>query len=98
MNIGNLILQEVGLVTFVIIYPDRLKLVDHLNKNGIACRPLVGGDISQSPLWKEWGTGKVKLEFCDKIHREGIYIPNNPDLTQDELEFMCEKVNEIINN
>ncbi len=80
---------------YPIIYPDRKKLVEHLTVNGIASRPLVGGDISQSPLWQEWGTGKVRLEFCDKIHKEGIYIPNNPDLTQEELDFIVKIVNEV---
>ena len=39
--------------------------------------------------------GKKHLPNCDYIDRFGIYIPNNPDLTQSELEYIVEAVNSI---
>jgi dTDP-4-amino-4,6-dideoxygalactose transaminase len=35
--------------------------------------------------------------FSDIIHDYGLYLPNNPDMTDTEIEYVAHMVNGIIN-
>jgi dTDP-4-amino-4,6-dideoxygalactose transaminase len=37
--------------------------------------------------------GEEFLPNCDTVDRLGIYIPNNPDLTQSELDCIIKAIN-----
>jgi CDP-6-deoxy-D-xylo-4-hexulose-3-dehydrase len=82
---------------YPIIHPRCNEIVDELNKNNIECRPLIAGSMSRQPFYYE-KYGKQNFEFADKIHDYGLYLPNNPDMTLDEIEFICNILNNIIND
>ena len=58
-----------------------------LKDNNIEHRPLICGSIGRQPFWIE-RFGKSKLKNADHVHDNGIYVPNNPDLTPDEIQLI----------
>lgn len=83
---------------YPIITPKRDELVRHLRANGIECRPLIAGSLSEHPVWKDYVGKDVsgELPFATEIHKHGLYLPNNPQMTREELFYVCEKVNEVL--
>lgn len=79
---------------FPIIDDCKQAIIDSLLRKGIECRPLICGSMGQQPFYTKI-YGEYKLPNCSKIDQLGIYIPNNPDLTQDELDYITEAVNEV---
>ena len=71
------------------------RIIDNLIKNNIECRPLIAGSMSRQPFFFE-RYGKQHFEFADTIHDYGLYLPNNADMTVDEIEFVCGIVNQTI--
>lgn len=63
---------------------------DLLKKCGgkIEVRPIIGGDITQQPFFKKYAPEYSKNSGninADLVHRQGLYIGNNPQLTQKEI-------------
>jgi CDP-6-deoxy-D-xylo-4-hexulose-3-dehydrase len=77
---------------YPIIHPNIKNIVKDLNKNNVDCRPLVCGSIGNQPYWiKKYG--KQSFEFADIVDNYGLYVPNNPDLTFKEVEYICDIIN-----
>ena len=70
-------------------------LVKNLQYNGIECRPLICGSINEHPFWYE-RYGKKILPISKKIHELGLYVPNNHQLTDNELKTIIDTVNKYI--
>lgn len=70
-------------------------LIENLKSNDIECRPLICGSMNEQPFWFE-NFEKVDLPKSKKIHEYGLYLPNNPDMTEDEIKFISKVVNESI--
>ena len=70
------------------------KLVKALQDNGVEIRPLVCGSIREQPFWKNLGL-KAETPVASMIHNQGMYLPNNPQITKEEIEFICNIVNKI---
>lgn len=51
----------------------------------VEIRPIVGGSICKQPFYNFEGN----CPNADKIHEWGFYIPNNPELTKEELKEIC---------
>ena len=81
---------------YPVIHPKSKEIVNNLLKNNIECRPLIAGSMSRQPFYYE-RFGKQNYKFADTIHDHGLYLPNNPDMTVDEIEFICNILNETIN-
>lgn len=77
---------------YPVITPNIDNLVKELQQNNIECRPLVCGSIGQQPFWVNL-FGKDSFEFADKVHFEGLYLPNNQDITEDDIKLICSIVN-----
>ena len=80
---------------YPIITPNVAKLAKALMDNNIECRPLICGSIAEHPFWYE-RYGKKDLPMAKKVHEYGLYIPNHPKLTRDELDRIIKIVNENI--
>jgi len=63
------------------------KIKKKLKDNNIEHRPLICGSIGRQPFWIE-RFGKSKLKNADYVHDNGIYVPNNPDLTPGEIQLI----------
>jgi len=81
---------------YPVITPNIDNLVKELQQNNIECRPLVCGSIGQQPFWVNL-FGKDSFEFSDKVHFEGLYLPNNQDITEDDIKLICSIVNKHTN-
>ncbi len=58
---------------------------------GVENRPVIAGNIQEHPFW----TKEYKTELCPNahlIHQQGFYFPNNPDLTEGEVQQLCDLV------
>lgn len=64
------------------------KIVKYLLENNVECRPLISGSMGIQPFYiKEYG--RKELPNVSKIDECGMYIPNHPKLTVEEIEVMC---------
>lgn len=55
----------------------------------IEIRPIVGGAIVNQPFFKKQENYKKPCPHATFIHNHGFYIPNNPDLTKNEIKQIC---------
>lgn len=56
---------------------------------GVEVRPIVGGNIVAQPFFNQHRCGHV-YPNADKIANCGFYLPNNPELTVNEIKVICE--------
>lgn len=77
---------------FPIITENLTKLKDDLILNNIECRPLICGSINEHPFWYQ-RYGKKDLPNAKLVHNNGLYIPNNHQMTDSELDRIIEIVN-----
>jgi len=78
--------------SFPIITKNIKKLTKELMDNDIECRPLICGSINEHPFWYE-RYGKKDLPNSKLVHEYGIYVPNNHEMTDDELTKIIDIVN-----
>ena len=62
---------------------------EELWKHGIETRPLICGNIARHPFWID-RFGKSDLKVADIIHDYGIYLPNHANMTQADVEEICD--------
>ena len=82
---------------YPIITPNIEDLVKELTDNNIECRPLVCGSMGLQPFWKK-KYGEQNFDFADIVHNYGLYLPNNQDITNTEIEFISKIVNKYTND
>lgn len=80
---------------YPIIHPKINEIVENLTRNNIETRPLICGSIGNQPFYKNV-YGETDLEFANIVDEYGLYLPNNHQMTNEEIEFVCEKVNEVL--
>lgn len=74
---------------------DRQKIVEQLNKNGIETRIFSAGNLGRHPFWRE-KYGEFSAEMANKIHTCGFFLPNYPELTKKDINFITDIVKESI--
>ncbi len=80
---------------YPIIHPARNEIAQQLQNNSVEVRPLVCGSMGNQPFYKK-RYGKIKLPNADKIDEYGLYVPNNPKLTENEVTIVADIVNDVI--
>lgn len=69
----------------------RTRIVKALVAAGIETRIFSAGNLGRHPFWvKEYG--EFVHEFSDKIHTCGFFIPNYPELTLEEVDYISSVV------
>jgi len=81
--------------SYPIISKNIKKLTEELSNNNIECRPLICGSINEHPFWYE-RYGRKELPNSKLVHDFGIYIPNNHQMTDEEITKVIEIVNKNI--
>ena len=69
----------------------RKEIVNRLVENGIETRIFSAGNLGRHPFWTE-RYGVFQEEVSDKIHSTGFFVPNYPELTFEEINFICEVI------
>lgn len=69
----------------------RDELVNRL-KGKVETRPLVAGNMTLQPFFLKYVHDEFELPRADVIHRQALYIGNNPDLTKKELSLIVELI------
>ncbi len=65
---------------------DFIKCREAFKKNGIEIRPIVGGNMARQPFFSKYNDSTWNLPEADFIHNHGFYFPNNPELTEEEID------------
>jgi CDP-6-deoxy-D-xylo-4-hexulose-3-dehydrase len=81
--------------SYPIITKNLDKLIFELQNNNIECRPLICGSINEHPFWYE-RYGKQELPNSKLVHEYGLYLPNNHQMTEEEINKVIEIVNKNI--
>lgn len=80
---------------YPIIHPNIKEIIKELSKNDVETRPLICGSITNQPFYKKvYGENKY-LNFSNIVDEYGIYLPNNHQINGEEIEFICNIVNEL---
>lgn len=66
-----------------------------LARSGIEVRPIVGGNISQQPFFRKYQLRPSTLPSADIVHKLGLYLPNRPDLDENEIEIIMSALRQI---
>jgi len=71
------------------------QFVKSLKKKHIDSRPLICGSIGEQPFWiKKYG--KQILENASKVHAKGLYLPAHHNLSNDDIDYICNTVIKIL--
>ena len=62
--------------------------VDKCKRAGIEIRPIVAGNMNRQPFFKQYITSD-ELVNAETVHNLGFYLPNHPDLTDDDIAYIC---------
>ncbi len=77
---------------YPIVSKNKSRIVKNLQENGVEVRPLIAGSMGKQPFYiKEYGV--CSLKNCDRIHEFGFYLPNNQDITEDDVKYIASIVN-----
>jgi CDP-6-deoxy-D-xylo-4-hexulose-3-dehydrase len=67
---------------------DKQSAIEELHRNEIACRPIISGSMGTQPFYKEL-YGENKLPNSSFVDELGIYLPNHPNMTVEEINLVC---------
>lgn len=84
-------------MAYPIIHPKKKDIIKVLNENNIECRPLVSGSMSYKQPFYTDVYGKKELPNVKIVDDFGIYIPNNQGISSEDVEYMCNIINSVIN-
>jgi CDP-6-deoxy-D-xylo-4-hexulose-3-dehydrase len=66
----------------------RQAIVERLVENKIETRIFSAGNLGLHPFWTEQ-YGQFDDEMSNKIHSCGFFVPNYPELTNENIDFIC---------
>jgi len=71
------------------------ELVGQLLNNGVETRPLICGSMGKQPFWIKF-CGETNLKNADHINKYGIYLPNNPNMSEEDIQYIANIVNKYL--
>ena len=93
-EINCLSLQDHTIVSnfaYPIIHNKSKQISKALNNLEVSHRPLIAGSLSKQPFWID-RYGKQKLANGELIHTNGFYVPNNHEISEDEIQLICDVI------
>ena len=90
LSLDNPITSFVSNFAYPVVTKNRDEVVQNLISNGIETRPLIAGSMANKPFWKGRSDNMPNSELVDKF---GFYVPNNQDLTKDDMQKICSIIN-----
>lgn len=82
---------------YPIITPKRDQLVKELKRKKIEVRPMISGSMNNQPFFKKRKKSKF-LKNSYQIDKFGMYLPNHHKLTIDQINYICNTVNKVLEN
>lgn len=70
---------------------ERHRIANSLTENGIETRLFTAGNLGRHPFWAN-RFGNPKLPFADQLYERGLFLPNNPALSEENVNFICDVV------
>ncbi|HVW66377.1 MAG TPA: DegT/DnrJ/EryC1/StrS family aminotransferase [Candidatus Peribacteraceae bacterium] len=55
---------------------------------GVEIRPVIAGDMTRQPFYAKY-CEPVYCPNADKVHQCGFYFGNNPEMTEEEIDLLC---------
>lgn len=80
---------------YPIIHEKRDEIAKLLMENNVECRPLIAGNLGLQPFWIE-RYGRRDFSNANVVTKEGLYVPNHQDLKVEEILFICELINSVV--
>jgi len=80
---------------YPVISQNRSEIVSKLIENDIETRPLICGSLGRQPFWVK-NYGELRLPNADTVNDYGFYLPNNHNLTKEEIKTVSSIVMENI--
>lgn len=80
---------------YPVLVPNRSQVVDELKRRQIAVRPLISGSHGRQPFWIR-KNGVTNLKNADLINDNGMYLPNNHELTEEDIRSICHVIKKYI--
>jgi len=80
-------LNKISNFAFPLIFKNKedcVEYAEHFLRENIEIRPIVAGDMASQPFFKKYSKHK-ESPVTHFIQENGFYIPNNPELTQPEI-------------
>jgi CDP-6-deoxy-D-xylo-4-hexulose-3-dehydrase len=65
--------------------------IENCTRMGIETRPLVAGNMAKQPFFLPYHDGR-DLPGADLLHVCGFYMPNHPDITDEERSDLCDAI------
>ena len=100
-NLRKLKLDHMSFISnfaYPVVCKNAKVFVTYKNKfesHNVEIRPIVGGSMVEQPFFMNY-VKKKKLQYscpnARKIHQFGFYVPNNPELTKEEKELICNSI------
>ena len=87
--------EYVSNFAYPVISPHREKIVENLQNADIEVRPLVCGNLGNQPVWKQH-YGEVSLPNAEKVDKFGMYIPNNHEMGEVEINIISDIINSSV--
>tara|TARA_R110000824_G_scaffold50528_2_gene141048 strand:+ start:160 stop:1323 length:1164 start_codon:yes stop_codon:yes gene_type:complete len=72
----------------------RKQIVSRLIDAGIETRIFSAGNLGRHPFWINL-YGPFEDEMSDKIHSCGFFVPNYPEMSEDDINFICDVILDI---
>ena len=69
----------------------RMQIVKKLVEHGIETRIFSAGNLGRHPFWTDLYDEFVD-EVSDRIHSCGFFLPNYPEMTEEDIDFICDIV------
>ena len=66
----------------------RQEIINRLVENKVETRLFSAGNLGIHPFWTE-KYGRFEDELSNKIHSCGFFVPNYPELTNEDIDYIC---------
>lgn len=81
---------------YPIIHPKRDEIVEALKAANVEVRPLIAGSMGKQPFYAD-RYGVLELPNVSVVDKYGCYVPNNQDMTKEDVEYISGIINSVIN-
>jgi CDP-6-deoxy-D-xylo-4-hexulose-3-dehydrase len=73
----------------------RSRVIRAFDDAGIETRPLIAGNMQEQPFYSKYNMKKYPVDGTSILHSQGLYITNQPGLTEEELLFIEHAIQSI---